>query len=381
MANKFATSIDLRKHSLKHAKLNPLTQTQINALSLGVADEGYHTFNTDTNFMQVWDGSAWIIFEPNMWQRNTTTLSPKTANDVVSVISNGAVVIYGESSAILGKGLSGKASLGYGVHGEGLVGLYGKGVSTGGSGVSGVGTVDGAGGYFENVSSTEPTLKSTKRSSVTNAVVPLEQVVLETTGTAADGLGISKEWLIEDDSGTNFIVATQKVIMTDASTGSVSSQWEWYHGRAGTWERCLAILSTGQVVFDLYPGSITGTWAKTMGMTSAGELIPFDHRKIVYARTITDATDDLEATDIGKMVTGNRATAQTFSIPEGVMDLGDCIDIRQIGAGQITVAVANPTDQTISTACKTSGVDTVITLECVDDTANAEVFKVTGGVA
>lgn len=48
----------------------------------------------------------------------------------------------------------------------------------------------------------------------------------------------------------------------------------------------------------------------------------------------------LQATDVGTVVEGTSALAQTFTIPQG-LPVGSVIEIFQYGAGQITVAAAS----------------------------------------
>ena len=97
-------------------------------------------------------------------------------------------------------------------------------------------------------------------------------------------------------------------------------------------------------------------------------------------REITDAADDFETTDVNTMVLANRSTAQTFTIPHTTFAKSDIITLMQIGAGIGTITVADGAKQTINAAKKTWGADSVIQIICLDDTANAEIWKVIGGV-
>jgi hypothetical protein len=101
---------------------------------------------------------------------------------------------------------------------------------------------------------------------------------------------------------------------------------------------------------------------------------------LTVGREITDATDDFETTDVDTMILANRATAQTFTIPHTTFAESDIITVMQIGAGITTIAVADGAKQTINSANKTWGADSVIQIICLDDTANAEIWKVIGGV-
>lgn len=101
-------------------------------------------------------------------------------------------------------------------------------------------------------------------------------------------------------------------------------------------------------------------------------------RGLAISRTLIDSAN-FASGDIGKCVIMNKPTATTLTIPEALMAKGETIAVLQIGAGQVTIAVATPADQDINTACKTFGADTMVTVYCTDDTADAEIFKVIGG--
>lgn len=101
---------------------------------------------------------------------------------------------------------------------------------------------------------------------------------------------------------------------------------------------------------------------------------------VPISRTLIDSAN-FASGDIGKTVVMNKPAATTLTIPEGLMAAGDVIGVLTKGAGQVTIAVATPADQALNTACKTPDQDTMIAIYCIDATANAEVFKVIGGVA
>jgi hypothetical protein len=103
-------------------------------------------------------------------------------------------------------------------------------------------------------------------------------------------------------------------------------------------------------------------------------------RGLSISRSLNDSAN-LASGDIGKCVIMDAAAAKTLTIPEALMVEGETIAVLTIGAGQVTIAVANGSDQAINTACKTPGQDTMIAIYCIDDTADDEVFKVIGGIA
>jgi hypothetical protein len=57
------------------------------------------------------------------------------------------------------------------------------------------------------------------------------------------------------------------------------------------------------------------------------------------------------------------------------------VGIIQVGAGQTTIAVADGAKQTLNSACKSAGQDCMMALWCYDDTTDAEVYVIIGGVA
>lgn len=100
---------------------------------------------------------------------------------------------------------------------------------------------------------------------------------------------------------------------------------------------------------------------------------------VAGGREITDASDDLEATDVGTIVDCNKATAQTITIPLATMTTDEVIGILQVGAGQTTIAVADGAKQTIVGAAKTAGTGYMLLIWCKDDTTDAEIYIILGG--
>lgn len=109
--------------------------------------------------------------------------------------------------------------------------------------------------------------------------------------------------------------------------------------------------------------------------------LPDNWPQVRAGREITDATDDVEATDSGKVNDANRATAITLTIPLATMGLDDEAGYLQTGAGQLTIVVADGAKQTIIGAPKTAGVGSMVSLWCKDNTTDAEVYVILGGVA
>lgn len=115
--------------------------------------------------------------------------------------------------------------------------------------------------------------------------------------------------------------------------------------------------------------------SETIAVATAADL-----PRPLFARTITEATGTLQASDIGNIVTINRASAVTVTIPTQLMQATQQIGFEIIGAGQLTLAVADGAKQVINAAKKSPGQDTFIGLYCRDHTENAEIYKIVGGV-
>ena len=208
--------------------------------------------------------------------RTGTKLTPKTANDIVEVTTNDASnpAIKGITSGTLMAGVSGDGgTAGYGVYGEGGVyGGYFKAKTTGNALL----TV-AAGGIacvIHNTATDASALRITKNTAATNALVPFDVYNLNSTGTAAAGLGIKTSYNIEDAAGNPIEAAYAAVKWSAATEGAVSSVWEWYHYRAGTPELAMSLLATGQLVLPLYTGAnFSGTAAKFLADDGSGNVI------------------------------------------------------------------------------------------------------------
>jgi len=100
-----------------------------------------------------------------------------------------------------------------------------------------------------------------------------------------------------------------------------------------------------------------------------------------FIRTVVAATYTIVAADIGNIVTINRATDVTVTIPTQLMAAKQAVGFEIIGAGQLILEVADGAKQAINTAKKSPGQDSFMSLYCRDHTVNAEIYKVIGGVA
>jgi hypothetical protein len=129
---------------------------------------------------------------------------------------------------------------------------------------------------------------------------------------------------------------------------------------AGSHTHTLAAASeTVQGIVELATAAETTTGtSNTLAVHPAGLKVELDKKQNVLSTqtTQTGATYTLVAGDLGTVIEGNSATAQTFTLPPSVFAVGASGVIRQIGAGQITVAAgAGVTINSRGAAFKTAG--------------------------
>lgn len=100
---------------------------------------------------------------------------------------------------------------------------------------------------------------------------------------------------------------------------------------------------------------------------------------------ITASTDSI-ATDVGKLIEGNRATAQALIVKKNIHTQFDVFYLEQVGDGQVSINADgaggvsfryDDVNHTLATHAKGSKV----TIICVDDTVDANVFSVGGALA
>jgi len=322
---------------------------------------------------------------PSKWNEASGVYTTTTSGARVELSNDSATKapIEAVNANVLGSGAKFTGSL------KGVDAVSTNGVAVFGSGVSGgqFEATTGAGVLARNTSKTDAgALRLRKETDATNTEVMLSEAYINTSGTAADGYGAYDSVVMEASNGTNYEAFRKVIKWTSATLATLSSQMEFWLRRSGTWERKFAIKPTGQVVMDQYgAGNITGTTATFPAFNSTGEIIEAtaaQRNRIIISRSVSSNNTNFAAGDLGKQVISTAATAINLVIPLATLVVGDVILVKQSGAGQVTITAADGSKQTFeNTAVKTSGVGSVLMIECVDATTNAEVFNVIGGVA
>jgi len=322
---------------------------------------------------------------PSKWNEASGVYTTTTSGARVELSNDSATKapIEAVNANVLGSGAKFTGSL------KGVDAVSTNGVAVYGSGVSGgqFEATTGAGVLARNTSKTDAgALRLRKETDATNTEVMLSEAYINTSGTAADGYGAYDSVVMEASNGTNYEAFRKVVKWTSATLATLSSQMEFWLRRSGTWERKFAIKPTGQVVMDQYgAGNITGTTATFPAFNSTGEIIEAtaaQRNRIIISRSVSSNNTNFAAGDLGKQVISTAATAINLVIPLATLVVGDVILVKQSGAGQVTITAADGSKQTFeNTAVKTSGVGSVLMIECVDATTNAEVYNVIGGVA
>jgi hypothetical protein len=322
---------------------------------------------------------------PSKWDEASGVLTTSTSGARVELNNDSATkaAIEAVNDNILGSGAKFTGSL------KGVDAVSTNGVAFSGTGVSGgqFEATSGVGVLARNTTKTDAgALRLRKETDATNTQVMLSEAYINTSGTAADEYGAYDTVIMEASNGTNYEAFRRVIKWTSATLATLSSQLEFWLRRNGTWERKFAIKPTGQVVMDQYgSNNLTGTVASWPAYNSSGEIIEAtaaQRNRILISRSVSADETNFAAGDLGKQVISTAATDISLIIPEALMAVGDVILVKQSGAGQVTIEVADTDDQEFeNTAVKTSGVGSVLMIECVDATADAEVFNVIGGVA
>ena len=84
-------------------------------------------------------------------------------------------------------------------------------------------------------------------------------------------------------------------------------------------------------------GSVTLSIDSTVATLTGSQTLTNKNIRIGF-NAQTGTTYTLQASDLGKLVSVSNAGAITVTVPPSVFSAGDCIDVAQFGAGQITFA-------------------------------------------
>lgn len=144
------------------------------------------------------------VADINFWKRVSTTISPTTANDILSVSSN-----------VAGASITGTGTIGTGVYGQSTSAAAVQGSSDTGIGVYGISQGDVGGRFHRNSTSLNTSLETLK-------------ISRDTTGTAANGIGAYTSYYIESSGGILRNAGQIHCILTNATNASEASSFEWW---------------------------------------------------------------------------------------------------------------------------------------------------------
>lgn len=97
---------------------------------------------------------------------------------------------------------------------------------------------------------------------------------------------------------------------------------------------------------------------------------------INIGRTITNTTDILSDSDKNSLLFCQSDSGQTLTIKSGDFHVGNFMKILQLGDGNVTFQVQNPTGQTLlGTFTSTTAVEELLTVVCLDNTVDNEIFR------
>jgi hypothetical protein len=144
------------------------------------------------------------VADINFWKRVSTTISPTTANDILSVSSN-----------VAGASITGIGTIGTGVYGQSTSAAAVQGSSDTGIGVYGTSQGDVGGRFHRNSTSLNTSLETLK-------------ISRDTTGTAANGIGAYTSYYIESSGGILRSAGQIHCILTNATNASEASSFEWW---------------------------------------------------------------------------------------------------------------------------------------------------------
>ena len=200
----------------------------------------------------------------------------------------------------------------------------------------------------------------------TASILQIVTIRRRTTGTAVDGIGASIVYEIEDDSGSGVVSAGQlKFSLTDASTGSISSQFDVQLQGTGS-DVVFTAFGTGKLQAPDYGGgTITGTDTFLLAVDAAGNIVEraldvgggdmvlADVQTVTGAKTFLDTTlllRNVANTFNGSFLNTNTAD-RVYTLQDAAGTVAFLSDITGTNSGTNTgdQAFANTSDATSHT--------------------------------
>lgn len=210
---------------------------------------------------------------------NTTITSSNASHriNINGVTTGQPGVLNVTTSGTNGVGITGQAAIGgYGVHA----------IATGASGRALMASaLDGTGVYsvatgtaFFGISTSGKAIDVQTNYSTTNSISTMNSYAIQTAGTAAAGIGGANEYLAEMSNGSNDTAARITWEWTNATVGSQTGALKfWTKNNAGNVSNRLSIGGDGKLTATGYgAGAFTGTVAKYLAVTAAGDVIETD---------------------------------------------------------------------------------------------------------
>lgn len=208
-----------------------------------------------------------------------TTLTASNVNhkiNIVGINTSQPGMLNVTTSGSGGVAITGTATTGWGVHGV-ASGTNGRGIMA--SAFDGIGVFSSATGIaFHGESVSNKGLEILTTYGATNAINTVNSYAVQSTGTAANGIGGSNDFLAEMSNGSNDTAAKITWEWTDATAGSQTGSIRfWTKDNGGNIADKMGIAGDGQIKFNNYTPagafeSSDTTSIKPAGIDASGNL-------------------------------------------------------------------------------------------------------------